>query len=103
MVLVESRRELVCDDETVDVVGHVKGHSEEIRVLADGADGGHPDSERRQRELEVRFADNVVGRRRQWWARWTSQHEAVLAPLEQEREVRTASFADAGDDDWPSS
>ena len=80
----------------VEEAHHVERDAEHGLVLADGDDlreavePGDAD-----RVLQPRLAHHVVRRGRQRRPRRPAQDEALVAALEQEREVRAAAVADA--------
>ena len=91
----EAGGQLVGDDVALEVVHDVERDADHALVLADGANHRQPDAVRRQGELEPRLAHHVVGRRRERRPRRPAQDEASVVPLEQKREVRAATLADA--------
>ncbi len=98
----EAGRQLVRDHVPVEEAHHVEGHAEHAFVLADREDVGQPRKARgADRVLQSRFADHVVRRRREGRAWGTTQHEPLVAALDQEAEVRAAAVADPGRDDRP--
>ena len=96
VILDEAGRQFVGDDGALDVVRDVKRHPEKAFVLANGANARHPDTQRRQRQLETRLANDVVRRRRQWWTGRPAQYVAFPVAFEQEREVRPSAVTDPG-------
>ena len=81
-------------DVALEVAHHVEVHAQNALVVAHRDDLRQADAVRREGELQPRLADHVVCGRRQRRPRRAPQHEAVGAPLEQEREVRAAAVAD---------
>ena len=92
--LLETRRQVARDDVAVEEPHHVEGHADHALVLADRDDRRQADPVWRERELEARLTHHVVRGRRKRGPRRPTQDEAVVAALEEEREVRAASVAD---------
>ena len=85
---VELRRQLVVEDDAVHDVHHVERNAEGGLVLVREQHAGHPDRRPGERAEESRLSQHVVGRRRQRRARRAAQHEALVAPADQEGDVR---------------
>ena len=91
----QRRWEPVRDDLPADEVHHVERHAEHTVVLADPTHRGHPHAKRSEGELQPGLARDVVRRRWVGRTRRTAEDEALVTPLDQEREVRFP-FADDG-------
>ncbi len=91
----EAGRQLVCHHMAFEEVHDVERDADHALVLADGADYGQPDAVRSERELEPRLSHHVVGGGRQRRPRRPAQDESLLVPLQEKREVRAATLADA--------
>jgi hypothetical protein len=86
----EDRRQLVADDDAVDLLHEVERHADDLGVLARDERHRRPHAVPAQGVEDPVLAQHVVGGLRQVPHRWAAQHPPVAAALDAEGEVRLA-------------